>query len=208
MSIGGITSYPSIYYTGQTGTVTGRVQGENFQGTGSLTGVNQKPQSADPKTPAKSGSEATRQAGGSTDPESLTPEAQKEVEDLKKRDAEVRAHEQAHIAAGGQYVQGGATYKLTTGPDGRQYATGGEVSIDKSPIPGDPDATIRKLQTVKKAALAPATPSAKDQSVAAAAGMEINKAAQEKMKSLLGIMESSGVNPPPASKGTTLDITV
>lgn len=66
------------------------------------------------------------------------------------RDREVRAHEQAHMAAAGAYSRGG--------PDNRQYAVGGEVQIDTSAVSGDPEATIRKAQTVRRAANAPATP--------------------------------------------------
>jgi hypothetical protein len=99
----------------------------------------------------------------------LNVEEQKQVQDLKTRDREVRAHEQAHVAAGGRYVQGGASYDFQTGPDGRRYAVGGEVSIDASPVPGNPSATIQKAQTIKRAALAPAKPSAQDRAVAAKA---------------------------------------
>ena len=56
-----------------------------------------------------------------------------------------------------------------TGPDGQRYAVGGEVGIDTSAIPGDPEATLLKAQTVMRAAMAPAEPSAQDQLVAAAA---------------------------------------
>ena len=55
------------------------------------------------------------------------------------------------------------------GPDGRRYAVGGEVAIDASRVPGDPQATIRKAQVIRRAALAPAAPSAQDQRVAAQA---------------------------------------
>ena len=98
----------------------------------------------------------------------LTEEEQKEVEDLKKRDTEVRKHEQAHLAAAGQYANGGAQFEFTTGPDGRQYATGGEVSISVSEE-RTPEATITKAQIVRRAALAPAEPSSQDRSVAAQA---------------------------------------
>jgi hypothetical protein len=91
----------------------------------------------------------------------------RELQELKQRDREVRQHEQAHVAAGGAYVRGGASFSYQRGPDGRQYATGGEVQIDTSPISGDPEATIRKMQTVQRAALAPAEPSPQDRRVAA-----------------------------------------
>lgn len=101
--------------------------------------------------------------------EELTEEQQKQVTELKQRDAEVRSHEQAHVAAGGPYVTGGPTYEYQEGPDGRRYAVGGEVQIDTSPVDGDPEATIQKAQVVRAAALAPAEPSSQDLAVAAAA---------------------------------------
>ena len=91
------------------------------------------------------------------------------ISQLAQRDRQVRTHEAAHVAVGGVYVRGGARFSYTTGPDGRAYATGGEVSIDRSPAPNDPQATIQKLQQVQRAALAPADPSPQDRAVAAAA---------------------------------------
>ncbi len=99
----------------------------------------------------------------------LTDEEKQQVQKLEVRDREVRAHEMAHIAAGGQYVRGGANFEYQTGPDGKRYAVGGEVSIDSSEVSGDPEATVRKMQVVRKAALAPAQPSAQDRAVAAQA---------------------------------------
>ncbi len=92
-----------------------------------------------------------------------------ELAQLKSRDAAVRAHEAAHMAAGGRYVTGGASYTYQQGPDGAEYAVGGEVGIDTSPVPGDPQATAEKMRTVRAAALAPSDPSAADLSVAASA---------------------------------------
>jgi len=109
----------------------------------------------------------------------LSEEEQREIEELKRRDLEVKAHEQAHIAAGGPYVRGGAHYEYQRGPDGKLYAVGGEVSIDVSPIPDNPEATIRKMQVVRRAALAPAQPSAQDYHIAAMASMEMQKARAE-----------------------------
>jgi hypothetical protein len=104
----------------------------------------------------------------------LSQAEQRVLQQLKSRDREVKAHERAHIAAGGQYVQGGANYSYRIGPDGKMYAVGGEVSIDVSPVPGDPQATIEKAQAIQRAARAPAQPSAQDAAVAAqAASMEM-----------------------------------
>jgi hypothetical protein len=92
-----------------------------------------------------------------------------EIEELKRQDREVRAHEQAHVMAGGSLVRGAANFSYKSGPDGILYAVGGEVSIDSAPVDGDPQATIRKMEQVQKAALAPAQPSGQDRAVAAAA---------------------------------------
>lgn len=99
----------------------------------------------------------------------LTPAEEQQVDELKQRDREVRTHEQAHLAAAGPHARGGPTYDYQDGPDGRNYAVGGEVQIDTSPVEGDPEATIRKAQTIRAASLSPAEPSAQDRAVAAAA---------------------------------------
>lgn len=93
---------------------------------------------------------------------------QQQIAALASRDREVRSHEQAHTAVGGSYA-GAPTYSFKRGPDGQAYAVGGEVSIDVSPIPNDPAATLRKMEVVQRAALAPAEPSAQDLRVAAQA---------------------------------------
>lgn len=103
----------------------------------------------------------------------------RELQDLKQRDREVRQHEQAHIAAAGGHVRGGASFSYENGPDGRQYAVGGEVQIDTSAVAGDPEATVRKMQAVQRAAMAPAEPSAQDRAVAAAAAQAEAKAQAE-----------------------------
>ncbi len=105
-------------------------------------------------------------------------EVQLEVEALKARDREVKAHEAAHTSVGGQYA-GIASFSYTTGPDGKRYASGGEVPIDTSSVPGDPQATIDKLRVVQRAARAPVDPSSQDQRVAAAAGAKIAEAQAE-----------------------------
>ena len=120
----------------------------------------------------------TQQTGPKTDLE-LTDEERQLLKELRARDAEVRAHEQAHLAAAGPYANGAPTYEYQTGPDGRQYAVGGEVSIDTSPVPGDPEATGRKAQTIKRAAVAPSDPSAQDRQVAAQAAQLEARARQQ-----------------------------
>ena len=90
-----------------------------------------------------------------------------QIQKLADRDREVRAHEQAHQSVGGQYA-GSATYTYERGPDGQNYAIGGEVSIDVGKA-ATPEATLDKAETVRRAALAPAEPSSQDRRVAAQA---------------------------------------
>lgn len=99
----------------------------------------------------------------------LSDDEKSQVKQLQSRDREVRAHEAAHLAAAGGLARGGASFSYQTGPDGRAYAVGGEVSIDTSAVNDDPQATILKARTIRAAALAPAQPSSADQAAAAAA---------------------------------------
>ena len=101
-----------------------------------------------------------------------------QIQKLRNRDREVRAHEQAHAAVGGA-LAGAPNYNFTTGPDGKRYAISGDVSIDISKVPNDPEATIRKLEQVQRAALAPTNPSSQDVRVAAQAAASENQARAE-----------------------------
>jgi hypothetical protein len=119
--------------------------------------------------------------------EELSDDELLEVEELKRRDTEVRAHEQAHLSAAGSLAQGGANFSFETGPDGNRYAVGGDVNIDTSAVAGDPQATLRKAQQIRRAASAPVDPSSQDRSVAAQASrmeaqarVEISQQAREK----------------------------
>lgn len=102
----------------------------------------------------------------------------KQVQELAARDREVRAHEQAHAAAAGQYG-GSPTYEYVRGPDGVSYAVGGSVEVDTSPIPGNPEATLRKAEQLQRAASAPADPSGQDRQVASQAAQLAEQARAE-----------------------------
>lgn len=108
----------------------------------------------------------------------LTAAEEKMVRQLQERDREVKNHEMAHLANAGQYARGGPTYSYQQGPDGRRYAVGGEVPIDVSQEK-TPEQTLQKMRAVKRAALAPAEPSAADRSIAAAATALESQARQE-----------------------------
>lgn len=90
----------------------------------------------------------------------------KKIQELKKRDAEVRRHEQAHLRAASGLEASGPNYTYEIGPDNKRYAVAGEVDIDTSQEK-DPQDTIEKAQQIVKAALAPADPSSADRRVAA-----------------------------------------
>ncbi|MBF0404902.1 MAG: hypothetical protein HQL00_13175 [Nitrospirae bacterium] len=102
---------------------------------------------------------------------------QQEVQQLKQREQQVRTHEQAHQSVGGRYA-GAPTYQYTKGPDGKSYITGGEVSIDVSKAK-TPEDTVKKMEQVRAAALAPSDPSPQDQSVAQKASQIELQAEQE-----------------------------
>ena len=109
--------------------------------------------------------------------ETLSLQEQQQVMKLKATDAKVRAHEAAHMAAGAGLTSG-ANFVYTRGPDGKQYAVGGEVKIDVSPGQ-TPQQTLEKAARIQAAPLAPADPSAQDRAVAAQAAQMAQQARME-----------------------------
>ncbi len=128
------------------------------------------------------------------------------INELEHRDHEVRTHELAHASIGGS-ATGSPSYTFEVGPDGKKYAVGGEVSVDLSSVPGDPQATIAKMQKVHAAALAPANPSSQDTRVAATAAQIILQAQSEIMAEFDGEPQKSNVSASSsfAKSSTTLD---
>lgn len=108
----------------------------------------------------------------------LSEEEKQEVRELEQRDREVRQHEQAHQAAAGHLAQGGANYEYEQGPDGRQYATGGDVSVQ---VGGGSTAEerLRNAEKAERAAMAPAEPSPQDRKVAAEARAQATEAKRD-----------------------------
>lgn len=149
--------------------------------------INQTPVNGE----SKDGSSLSEQNNLTSDVAKQEQQVQQVITQLKARDTEVRAHEMAHLATAGGYARGGMSFTYQTGPDGKRYAIGGEVSIDTSAIAGDPEATLQKAMVIQRAALAPAEPSAQDQRVAqsavqmmAQARMEISMQALEEQNAL------------------------
>ena len=110
----------------------------------------------------------------------LDPVEKDQVEQLKERDAEVRAHEMAHLVSGSSLAQGGTEFTYQTSPDGCQYAVGGSVKIDTSKA-RTPEETVRKAQRIRAAALAPPYPSPQDLQVTAKASQMEARARAEIM---------------------------
>lgn len=150
------------------------MHGQNGYAVGMDTGLTTSAVSA---RPPATGAVASPRAAGAVAPTAsrsgasrveLSPEALALIAKLKARDTEVRQHEQAHLAAAGGLAVSGATYVYQRGPNGVNYAVGGEVQIDTSPG-RTPEETIARAQAVIAAALAPAEPSGADLAVAAQA---------------------------------------
>ena len=107
----------------------------------------------------------------------LSKEEQRIVSELQAADTNVRAHEAAHMAAGGGLTSP-ASYTYERGPDNKMYAVAGEVGISTGEG-NTPQESLNKAQTIRRAALAPADPSPQDLKVAAqAASMEMSARAQ------------------------------
>ncbi len=149
-------------------------------------------ESAESESPSEESAEAKNASSGSAEAlsaEALSESDKQNIERLKRRDAEVKAHEQAHMSAAGDLAQGSASFDYERGPDGKRYAVGGEVSIDTSSVPGDPQATLIKAQKIRRAASAPVDPSSQDRSVAAEASRmetqaraEVSQQSREKLQ--------------------------
>lgn len=116
-------------------------------------------------TTQKAAEKTDEKASTQTATRQLSTEEQRAVAQLQQIDRNVRAHEAAHVAAGYGVVTSGASFTYTYGPDGKQYATGGEVGIDTA-AEKKPEANIDKGQRIQAAALAPRDPSSQDYRVA------------------------------------------
>ncbi|MFO1242980.1 MAG: putative metalloprotease CJM1_0395 family protein [Rickettsiales bacterium] len=87
------------------------------------------------------------------------------INKLQVADAGVRAHEHQHFTAAGGLTSGTPIYELTQGPDGKLYATSGEVRVSTTPT-NDPQKAARDSNAYAAAATAPGDASAADLSIA------------------------------------------
>lgn len=139
--------------------------------------------------------------------EELTSQEQRELDDLERRDREIRAHEKAHRAAAGGYAHGGIHYEYQLGPDGKSYAVGGDVDIqiaDES----TPERTAQKMAQIRAAALAPANPSPQDRRVALQARIRENDARRQVLeeKTRRSGLETRAPEPAPVTEEDSPDI--
>lgn len=166
------------YITGASVTMKGQEADLNRAGGGLAT------QEIQPQVPERAG---TAEADKTAKAPEAQPQADAEsaedrqkdaqVQELKQIEREVIAHEAAHMAAAGA-LGGGVSYTYTAGPDGKRYITGGEVPIQIQPG-STPEETLRNMQQVQRAALAPADPSGQDRQVAAQAAAMAAQARSE-----------------------------
>lgn len=137
---------------------------------------------------------------GATDASAELSDAEKEqVRELKTRDAEVRAHEAAHAAAAGSLASGGPSYDYQRGPDGANYAVGGEVGISVG-SGNTPEERAANADKAQRAASAPANPSGADRAVAAKAAQVAASARAEIAKTN---REESAENQPASAAETS-----
>jgi len=101
------------------------------------------------------------------------------------------------VAASGG-LAGSPSYTYQTGPDGKKYAVGGEVSISRGGS-SNTDQALSEAQSVKRGALAPAQPSSQDRAVAARAEADIRrlqaKKAQENQEKMEGLGNDQAASP-------------
>jgi hypothetical protein len=112
------------------------------------------------------------------DEEARTARELETIRQLEQQDREVRASQQAHAAAAGG-LGSLPTFTYRAGPDGRLYAVAGEVKIDTTPVPGDPEATLRKARQIEEAVFTPGDSSPEDRRAAAMATALAARARQE-----------------------------
>jgi hypothetical protein len=107
---------------------------------------------------------------------------QQEVQRLKRRDREVRQHEQTHAAALGPYA-GAIRYKYKAGPDGRMYAVGGSIQVRMNFGGSSPAARYHRAARIRRAAMGVGAPSSADVAVAVSAARMQHDAMTQRLHS-------------------------
>ena len=76
----------------------------------------------------------------------------RELSRLQRRDDQMRLHEQVHVAksADGALRR---SFTYVRGADNKTYAVSNSLKADFTPVPNDPEATVDKMKSIKRAAL-------------------------------------------------------
>ncbi|MCW5942061.1 MAG: hypothetical protein KIS66_07500 [Fimbriimonadaceae bacterium] len=90
--------------------------------------------------------------------EQMTPAEREELRRLRDKDRAIRSAENFREAVAGRYVSGNVRFRYARGPDGKPYAVEAQADFDTEPVLGDPRATLRKADAIKRAALATMSP--------------------------------------------------
>ncbi len=101
-------------------------------------------------------------------PNGKSEEENRALQKLKNRDQEVRQHEAQHSRNLETIPIGGPQYTYTIGPDGKVYATGGQVIVATG-TSSDPETALRKARALKSTALSTGEPSSTDMAAAVSA---------------------------------------
>lgn len=104
---------------------------------------------------------ARKNSGAAVDGDGLTPSEAALLVELRRRDREVNEHEMRHYISGRPYTRFPEFWYVTGPLDGR-HAVDGITEMDARPVAHDVAATIRKLYILRRAALAPQSPSQTD----------------------------------------------
>ncbi len=97
-------------------------------------------------------SAAQRARSGVAAESELTSAKRQVISELAARDREVRDHEAAHTNTGGRFT-GASSFTYERGPNGRNYAVAGEVSIQvSSSAIESPQDAVERVQAVRRAA--------------------------------------------------------
>lgn len=116
---------------------------------------------------------------GLESPLALESDERAAVEDLRRRDAAVKARSTAHIQAAGGFAQTNPSYTFETGPDGRRYAVDADIHISANAGGNSPDGLRQAAQRIRIAALgAVSGASGDDHAIAASAAEMEMRAAQ------------------------------
>ncbi|NKB20617.1 MAG: hypothetical protein GKS01_08970 [Alphaproteobacteria bacterium] len=107
-----------------------------------------------------------KSSGAAVDSRGLTVREIALLEQLQRRHREVMSHEMEHFQTGQPFASF-PQYFYVKGPLNRQFAISGIVKFDASPVQGNTKVTLIKLERLRRAALAPRTPSNQDRRVAA-----------------------------------------